>query len=111
MLIQIPFKLVRDRIPDVINAKGGRSLIRSLEGKAYRDALADKLVEEAREVRNAKDKASITIELGDILDIVEAIRLANMISDNDLNFSRRVKQQKLGMFAKGIKLLASWGGK
>jgi hypothetical protein len=48
-------KLVRDRIPEIIRAQGGRPVSATLDGAAYARALRHKLVEEAGEVARAGD--------------------------------------------------------
>jgi predicted house-cleaning noncanonical NTP pyrophosphatase (MazG superfamily) len=42
-------KLVRDRIPEIIESDGHNAFTRILDGQDYRAALLAKLVEEARE--------------------------------------------------------------
>jgi predicted house-cleaning noncanonical NTP pyrophosphatase (MazG superfamily) len=44
-------KLVRDQIPQIIAADGGRPVTRVLDQASYRAALRAKLLEEAREAR------------------------------------------------------------
>mgnify|MGYP001241656500 CR=1 FL=1 len=49
-------KLVRDKIPEIIEENDEYSLIRTLNDKEYEKALYDKLLEEANEVINANKK-------------------------------------------------------
>jgi predicted house-cleaning noncanonical NTP pyrophosphatase (MazG superfamily) len=46
-------KLVRDRIPEIIQAGGGHPVTRVLDEACYRQALLSKLVEEAAEAASA----------------------------------------------------------
>jgi predicted house-cleaning noncanonical NTP pyrophosphatase (MazG superfamily) len=46
-------KLVRDRIPEIIEADGHHAFTRILDDQDYRAALLAKLVEEAREAQSA----------------------------------------------------------
>jgi predicted house-cleaning noncanonical NTP pyrophosphatase (MazG superfamily) len=62
-------KLVRDRIPEIIRAEGRRAVTRRLDDDAYRDALLDKLVEEAHELRNALGESA----LGEAADVYEVL--------------------------------------
>jgi predicted house-cleaning noncanonical NTP pyrophosphatase (MazG superfamily) len=48
------YKLVRDRIPEIIQAEGQRPVTRILDENGYRAALLAKLVEEAQEARAAE---------------------------------------------------------
>lgn len=109
-LILFP-KLVRDFIPAQIRGNGGKCFVRVLEGREYRKALLKKLVEEAKEVSKAKDQQELAAELGDVLDLVETIRVANRIGEQELLAWRSMKQRRNGMFAKGFKLLFAFGGK
>ena len=49
-------KLVRDKIPELIEEKGEYSLTRTLNEKEYEKALYDKLLEEVSEVINTNKK-------------------------------------------------------
>jgi predicted house-cleaning noncanonical NTP pyrophosphatase (MazG superfamily) len=49
-------KLVRDRIPQIIESRGDRAITRVLGEAAYRDALLAKLVEEAQEANGAAQR-------------------------------------------------------
>ena len=49
-------KLVRDKIPEIIEENDEYSLTRTLNDKEYEKALYDKLLEEANEVINANKK-------------------------------------------------------
>jgi hypothetical protein len=46
-------KLVRDRIPEIIQSEGRRPVTRVLDEARYRQALLAKLIEEAREANHA----------------------------------------------------------
>ena len=46
-------KLVRDRIPEVIQSQGRRPVTRVLDEASYRQALLAKLIEEAQEASHA----------------------------------------------------------
>jgi predicted house-cleaning noncanonical NTP pyrophosphatase (MazG superfamily) len=65
-------KLVRDRIPEVIEARGGRAAARVIEDHgAYVAALLDKLVEEAEELRDAPPEARLE-EAADVHEVLLA---------------------------------------
>lgn len=59
-------KLVRDKIPDLLAKKGIKVNSYILEGEGYLEALKEKLVEEAKEVLESKNKKDLCEELGDI---------------------------------------------
>jgi predicted house-cleaning noncanonical NTP pyrophosphatase (MazG superfamily) len=63
-------KLVRDRIPEILDAKGVSYEKRIADDKEYRIELLKKLVEEAHEFEQAGDIE----ELADVLEVVDALR-------------------------------------
>jgi len=65
-------KLIRDRIPEIIQADGHRAVTRVLDGVPYRSALVAKLVEEAQEAQTAS-LDDLPGELADIFEILQAL--------------------------------------
>jgi predicted house-cleaning noncanonical NTP pyrophosphatase (MazG superfamily) len=59
-------KLVRDRIPEIIQSEGRRPVTRVLDQASYRQALLAKLIEEAQEVGHAT--------AGDLPGVLEVLR-------------------------------------
>jgi predicted house-cleaning noncanonical NTP pyrophosphatase (MazG superfamily) len=69
----VPYrKLVRDRIPAIIQAEGRHPVTRGLDEAGYRQALLDKLVEEAGEAARAS-AADLPGELADVLEVLRAL--------------------------------------
>lgn len=103
-------KLIRDRIPEIIAAKGEKAVTRILDDEEFAKALAAKLVEEAQETEKAiGDRAELTKEIGDVMEVIDA-----MVSHFGLNREEieRVKAKRLaerGGFEKKI-FLESVGG-
>ncbi|MFD1646616.1 nucleoside triphosphate pyrophosphohydrolase [Haloarchaeobius litoreus] len=93
-------KLVRDRIPEVIRENDETPVTHTVEGEAYRERLREKLVEEATEFRDDPSAA----ELGDVLDVVAAIRDAETIDADELQQKRRAKCEERGGFDDGVVL-------
>src|SRR5580700_4537909 len=65
-------KLVRDRIPEIIEADGHHAFTRTLDGQDYRTALLAKLVEEAREAQSASAD-ELPSELADVREVLQAL--------------------------------------
>jgi predicted house-cleaning noncanonical NTP pyrophosphatase (MazG superfamily) len=65
-------KLVRDRIPEIIRARGGAAVTRVLDEREYLPALLDKLVEEAQEARAAGPQ-ELPVELADLVEVMAAV--------------------------------------
>ena len=96
-------KLVRDNIPDILS-KNNKTFDTSLlsDDQEYIAALKQKLVEEAHEVLETTNKETMTHELADVLEVIEALMKA---SDITLDNVIKVKEEKAitnGKFDKRI---------
>lgn len=100
-------KLVRDKIPAVIRHNGGTSKTRVLDQKAFKRELLKKAVEEARELEGLTDRSEIIAELGDTLDVLDAIQKTFHISKKELAAIRKKAMKKKGGFTKKLFLLWS----
>jgi len=87
-------KLVRDRIPELINRNGGEAHTRRLSDEEFATALARKLVEEAEEFA-ATPTAE---ELADVLEVVRALATAAGSSLDEVEAVRRAKAAERGAF-------------
>jgi predicted house-cleaning noncanonical NTP pyrophosphatase (MazG superfamily) len=96
-------KLVRDRIPVIIEKAGGLARVRHMPGSEALSLLAQKLIEEAFEVRSAVEEALIE-ELADVLEVVEAMSKQAGIDREALEQLRKEKRTKRGGFDKLIYL-------
>ena len=94
-------KLVRDRIPEIIEAGGERPIVRILEDGEYIRCLEEKLDEEVGEYHRDRNLE----ELADILEVVYA--LADGIGSRDeLLEIYQKKHAARGGFGKRIYLIA-----
>lgn len=98
-------KLVRDRIPEIIEKSGGTSETKILSDAEYRIALRQKLVEEAEEVKNSSDNSKLVEELADILEVVEALMNSYNICEEAVRLEADHKRAKRGGFDQKIMLL------
>jgi predicted house-cleaning noncanonical NTP pyrophosphatase (MazG superfamily) len=72
-MVRVPYqKLVRDRIPEIVQCRGAQPVTRVLDKESYRQALLAKLLEEAHEALAARP-AELPGELADVLDVVRAL--------------------------------------
>ena len=110
-MILFPWKLVRDNVPDQIRARGANILVKQLDGKKYREALAVKLIEEAREVGEARDRQSLINELADLEETMDAYRISNGLPLQEIRKARLIKYAKAGGFGKGFFLYLIYGFK
>lgn len=96
-------KLVRDRIPEIIQKKGGICTTRILSDEEYTDALDRKLGEELAEYVSSHDPE----ELADLLEVIYACAALQDLSPADLEQIRADKADKRGSFGEKILLIES----
>jgi predicted house-cleaning noncanonical NTP pyrophosphatase (MazG superfamily) len=91
-------KLVRDKIPEIIQRNGGDPVTHIADEAEYLDRLKRKLEEEVAEF--LKDQTGE--ELADILEVVYALGATLDFSQNDLERIRKEKHTERGGFKKRI---------
>ncbi len=99
-------KLVRDNIPDIIAKDNKNAEFISLDDATFLVALKEKLVEEAREVVKAQDKATVIQELADLQEVMDKIKETYLITQTDVNMAQALKAIKNGKFDKQIFLVS-----
>lgn len=95
-------KLVRDRIPEIIEAEGRKPVITRLSGEALLTALHDKLAEEHAELlaaEHAKDKCE---ELADMIEVLIGIAAQHGCKETELQQIVTRKRTERGGFTKGL---------
>lgn len=93
-------KLVRDRIPEIIEADGKTCVCRTLDDAAYLEKLDEKLREELHEYLESKAPE----ELADLLEVLRAVAVARCGSFEALEAVREEKAQARGGFDRRILL-------
>ena len=93
-------KLVRDRIPEIIEASGKRCVCATLSDEEYLAKLDEKLNEELAEYQESKSME----ELADLLEVIRAVAVARGSSIEEVEAIRRDKAVKRGGFEKKILL-------
>ena len=96
-------KLVRDKIPELIEKQGETPSIRVLEREEYFRHLEQKLDEEVGEYHRDKSVE----ELADILEVVYALAASIGCTKEELNDVYRKKHEARGGFEKRILLISS----
>ncbi|GAA2418935.1 nucleoside triphosphate pyrophosphohydrolase [Nonomuraea africana] len=94
-------KLVRDRIPEIIEAEGRTAIVRVLAESELVPALIDKLVEEAEELREAEPEDHLG-ELADIYEVLAALAGTLGFSYEQVLESARHKRGKRGGFSRRL---------
>ena len=95
-------KLVRDKIPKIIEEKGGKAEFRTLTQEEYLLHLEKKLDEEVAEYHQDQTLE----ELADILEVIYALAEADGYSPEELNRYRMEKRAERGGFHDRIFLIS-----
>ena len=91
-------KLVRDKIPEIIEADGRTCKTHILTDEEYLAALEEKLNEEVAEYQKDKNLE----EMADVLEVLQAICIARGYSLEELEALRKKKANDRGGFSKKI---------
>ena len=95
-------KLVRDKIPEIIESNGENPVIRILENDECKEELEKKLLEEYNEVIEAKESKQRIEELADMLEVIISLaKLENKSLDDIIGIANK-KREKRGGFDKKI---------
>ena len=95
-------KLVRDKIPELIEAEGQMPIIRRLTDEEFTRCLEEKLDEEVREYHADKNLQ----ELADIIEVVYALAESQGYSREELMAEYAQKHEARGGFSKRIFLVS-----
>nr|WP_240377964.1 nucleoside triphosphate pyrophosphohydrolase [Bacillus piscicola] len=95
-------KLVRDKIPEVIERAGKSCTTTTLTEAAFTSALREKLQEEVAEYLQAEQDAEALEELADITELLHFLAEAHGGSMERVEAIRKDKQEQRGSFHKRL---------
>lgn len=95
-------KLVRDKIPTIIEESGKEAVTRILDDRTYEMELYIKLKEEMYEFLDAYFIEDIAEELADMLEVIYALAKVKGIDKEVLEEVRKQKAMERGSFDKKI---------
>ncbi|MEI3896070.1 MULTISPECIES: nucleoside triphosphate pyrophosphohydrolase [Bacillus] len=98
-------KLVRDRIPEIIENNGKTFTTRILNKKEYIEEVSKKTQEELAEYLGAESKEHKVEELADLLELVNALAQYEGVTLEDVEQVRKQKAEKRGGFQERIFLV------
>ncbi|MBT2582819.1 nucleoside triphosphate pyrophosphohydrolase [Planococcus sp. ISL-109] len=98
-------KLVRDKIPQVIENQGLQFETRILSEEEYQTEVTKKLTEELREFEETNNPKDAVEELADILELIHAAAELNGASFEQVEEVRVKKAEKRGGFKERIFLI------
>lgn len=91
-------KLVRDKIPEIINSEGRVAITRKLDDEEYLNELNQKLQEEVKEYLEENNVE----ELADIVEVIYGILNSKNVSIEEFEIIRKNKVDRRGTFKKKI---------
>ena len=94
-------KLIRDKIPEIIERSGKTCRYEIMSDEEYQKALDEKLGEELSEYR---ERGAIE-ELADLLEVIYAVVRARGYTVDELIKAREKKEAERGGFLKKLRLL------
>ncbi|MGM0846481.1 MAG: nucleoside triphosphate pyrophosphohydrolase [Bacillota bacterium] len=98
-------KLVRDRIPEIIESNGKRFSTRILSDEEYIIELKNKCYEELEEYRDADTREEALEELADLMEILHAFAKSLGTTLEEVEDIRQKKAEKRGTFDEKIYLI------
>jgi predicted house-cleaning noncanonical NTP pyrophosphatase (MazG superfamily) len=93
-------KLIRDRIPEIIEASGKTAVVEQLTDDEFLQKLDEKLVEELAEYQESQSVE----ELADLYEIILAIAAVKGYSPEEFEAIRREKAAQRGSFSQRLLL-------
>jgi predicted house-cleaning noncanonical NTP pyrophosphatase (MazG superfamily) len=98
-------KLIRDRVPSIMDDAGVRYGVQRLDDVDYRAALRAKLVEEATEAARTTDRDSLLQELADLSEVMRYLASAEAIRHDEIEAERLERERTRGAFQERLRLL------
>lgn len=106
-MLELPVynKLVRDRIPEIIENSGKKFTTKILDDDQYELELKKKLKEEMEEYQNTSNDNEALEELADLLELMHALAKVHGASMEEVEKIRQDKASKRGGFEEKIFLI------
>ncbi len=99
-------KLCRDKVPDIIHAKGFECEVREVEHDEYRREIVRKVYEEASGVSNHDSREHLLKQLADLVITLDSVTEEFGISDDELDEAVKKSIEEKGGYEK--RLYLSW---
>ncbi len=97
-------KLVRDRIPEIIQSEGRTCQVEVMPLEDYRQALLVKVVEEASEVASSP-REKLATEIADLWEVLDALMTVFQLDPESVRTLQVQRREERGGFEKRLKLL------
>jgi predicted house-cleaning noncanonical NTP pyrophosphatase (MazG superfamily) len=103
-------KLVRDRIPEILDRAGVRYAVVPLAPEAFRERLRAKVSEEANEVAAAASRGELVDEIADLCEVLASLMALHGIAAADVEAARQRRASERGTFDARLSLLWTESG-
>jgi predicted house-cleaning noncanonical NTP pyrophosphatase (MazG superfamily) len=97
-------KLIRDRIPEIMDGEGVRYEVVELDDDAFRAALLVKLTEEAEEIVAASSTPELVEEIADLYEVLDALLVQRGIAAHTVSDVQRQRREERGGFDRQLEL-------
>jgi predicted house-cleaning noncanonical NTP pyrophosphatase (MazG superfamily) len=97
-------KLIRDRIPEIMDAAGVRYEVAVLDDAAFRSALRAKLLEEATEAASAGSAEELAKEIADLCEVAETLLAVEGVDAEAVRAVQRERREARGGFGRRLEL-------
>jgi predicted house-cleaning noncanonical NTP pyrophosphatase (MazG superfamily) len=97
-------KLVRDRIPEILEDQHVQFAVEEMSQAEYCQALRQKLIEESQEAAEAVE-ANLVMELADLWEVIDATMSAYGIHRNQVLACQMQRRIERGTFSRKLRLL------
>jgi predicted house-cleaning noncanonical NTP pyrophosphatase (MazG superfamily) len=97
-------KLIRDRIPEIMDAARVRYEVAVLDDAAFRSALRAKLLEEATEAASAGSGEELAKEIADLFEVVEALLAVEGVGLEVVRSVQQERREARGGFGRRLEL-------
>lgn len=98
-------KLIRDKIPEIVKAAGWIPTARVLKKSEFLNAVKKKVLEEAGELIQSKDKKGIINEIVDIQELLDVLITEIKMTKLAVKKLQTAKRKKRGGFKKRLFLI------
>ncbi|MFC7373142.1 phosphoribosyl-ATP pyrophosphohydrolase [Fictibacillus iocasae] len=98
-------KLVRDKIPELIEQAGKKGTFRILGVEEFKKELMKKVAEEAKEFQGDSELEDTAYAIAEILETLYTLADCYQISQEDLDEKRKMRSNSRGSFAQRLFLM------
>jgi predicted house-cleaning noncanonical NTP pyrophosphatase (MazG superfamily) len=98
-------KLIRDHIPDLIRKEGRDCEVITMSKGEFRQALLQKLTEEAQEAASSANLKELITELADLYEVMDTVMEEYEIDKESILVKQELRRKERGGFSKRYRLV------